>query len=156
MKLTRLAAIAVPAAALVAFAVPFAAHASTGHASTKNTAAKPSVAVYNCVNKPQVRPGTFDVFCDGSGYFTHLTWSNWNASMATATGVEYINNCEPNCAQGHFSHQNVDVIFWRSEPVAHHPGERGYSQMTVLYPNQKTGSHNTYTSAPPGEFPGEF
>ena len=163
MTLTRLAAVAGPAAALVALAVPFAAHASTAHASTTHaaktaarTAAASSVAVYDCVNKPQVRPGTFDLFCDGSGYFTHLTWSTWNASMATATGVEYINNCEPNCAQGHFSHQSVDLIFWRSEPVAHHPGERGYSQMTVLYPNSKTGSHNTYTSAPPGAFPGEF
>jgi hypothetical protein len=166
MKLTRLAAVAVPAAALVALAVPFAAHASTTHASTahastthastKHTAAKSSVAVYDCVNKPQVRPGTFDVFCDGSGYFANLKWSSWNSTMATATGVEYINNCEPNCAAGKFSHQDVDVIFWRSEPVAHHPGERGYSQMTVLYPNAKVGSHNTYTSAPPGEFPGEF
>jgi hypothetical protein len=157
MKLTRLAAIALPAAALVAAGVPFAAHAATTQpAKTTKAAAAPSVAVYNCINKPQVRPGTFYVFCDGSGYFASLKWSSWNATMATATGVEYVDNCEPNCAAGHFSHQAVDLILWRSEPVAHHAGERGYSQMTVLYPNAKVSSHNSYTQAPPGVFPGEF
>jgi hypothetical protein len=175
MKLTRIAAIVLPTAALVAVGAPFAAHAATQHTATQHTAAQraatthpataahltksaaaPSVAVYDCTNKPQVRPGTFYFFCDGSGYFANLKWSSWNAAMATATGVEYTDNCEPNCAAGKFSHQNVDVIFWRSEPVAHHADERGYTQMTVLSPNAKIGNHNTYTSSPPGVFPGEF
>jgi hypothetical protein len=171
MKLTRIAAIVLPTAALVAVAAPFAAHAATQHATTQHTttqpataataaksAAAPSVAVYNCINKPQVRPGTFYFFCDGSGYFADLKWSSWNAAMASGTGVEYLDNCEPNCAAGKFSHQNVDVIFWRSEPLTHHTNERGYSQMTVLLPNAKIGDHNTntYTSSPPGVFPGEF
>ena len=159
-KWTRLAAIVLPAATLVAVAVPFAAHAATTSAAktahVTKAAAIPALAVYNCINRPQVRPGNFDFFCDGSGYLTKLKWSSWNDTMATGTGVVYINNCEPNCAAGHFSHQNVDVIFWRSEPVAHHAGARGYSQMTLLYPNAKVGSHNTYTCAPPGAFPGEF
>ena len=116
----------------------------------------PSVAVYDCANKPQVRPGTFDLFCDGSGSFTKLHWSVWNASTATATGVLYVDNCEPNCAQGKWSHQDVDLIFWRSEPVKGHPGKRGYSQMTVLYPYHAIGNHSTFTQVPPGLFPGEF
>jgi hypothetical protein len=173
MKLTRIAAIVLPTAALVAVVAPFAAHAATAHAATGHAAtghartaqasahtasAAPSVAVYDCGNQPQVRPGTFYFFCDSSGYFADLKWSNWNSSMATATGVEYLDNCEPNCAAGKFSHQNVDVIFWRSEPVSHHANERGYTQMTVLSPSAKIGDRgtNTYTSAPPGVFPGEF
>jgi hypothetical protein len=116
----------------------------------------PPVAVYDCQNQPQVRPGTFDLFCDGSGSFTRLRWSTWNASLATATGALYVDNCTPNCAQGAWSHRTVDLIFWRSELVKGHPGERGYSQMTVLYPGQPVGSRNTYTQAPPGLFPGEF
>jgi hypothetical protein len=175
MKLTRIAAIAVPAAALTTLAavsVPSAAHAATAHTAAAHAAtahaaaghpaqttqarqATSNVAVYDCQNQPQVRPGSFDVFCDGSGYLADLHWSSWTTSMATATGVEYINNCEPNCAAGKFSHQNVDVVFWRSEPVKGHKGHYGYSQMTVLLPNAKTG-HNTYTSVPPGAFPGEF
>ncbi len=161
MRLNRFAAIAVSAAALVAVSAPFAAHAATSHEATAATAAAaataaPSVAVYDCVNKPQVRPGTFYQFCDGSAYFTKLHWSTWNTSTAAATGVQYVDNCEPNCAAGKWSHQDVDLIFWRSLPVKGHPGERGYSQMTVLYPGRAVGNHNTYTQAPPGAFPGEF
>ena len=113
-----------------------------------------SVAVYDCLNQPQVRPTSFDVACDGSFELGHLSWTSWNISMATATGVEYVDNCTPNCASGTWSHQNVDVIFWRSLPVAHQSGKFGYSKMTLLLPNQRGGS--TDTQAPPGEFPGEF
>ena len=158
MRLPRFAVIALSAAALVAVSAPFAAHSATAQEATHqaHASASPSVAVYDCSNKPEVRPGTFDLFCDGSGYFTRLGWSTWNASTATASGVLYVDNCEPNCAQGTWSHRTVDLIFWRSLPVKGHPGERGYSQMTVLYPGRAIGSHNTYTGAPPGLFPGEF
>jgi hypothetical protein len=155
MRLNRFAAIALSAAALVAVSAPFAAHAATSRDAAAATAA-PSVAVYSCVNKPQVRPGTYYMFCDGSAYFTKLHWSTWNTSTATATGVEYIDNCAPNCAAGKWSHQSVDLIFWRSLPVKGHPGKRGYSQMTVLYPYRAIGNHSTYTQVPPGAFPGEF
>jgi hypothetical protein len=158
MRLPRFAVIALSAAALVAASAPFAAYAATSREATHETRASavPSVAVYDCSNKPEVRPGTFDLFCDGSGYFTRLDWNTWSTSVATATGVVYLNNCEPNCAQGTWSHRTVDLIFWRSLPVKGHPGERGYSQMTVLYPGRAIGGQNTYTQAPPGLFPGEF
>jgi hypothetical protein len=156
VKLNRLAWIAVPtaglAAGVLAAALPFAANASTSHKTTAHQASS-SVGVYDCVNQPQVRPGNFVVFCDGSFDLANLKWSQWNTTMATATGVEYVNNCTPNCAAGKFSHQPVDVIFWRSEPVKGHPGKYGYSRMTLLLPNQKGGS--SYTQTPPGAFPGE-
>jgi hypothetical protein len=157
MRMTRLAVIVLSTAALAAGA-PLAAYAATGHDAVQETHASPapSVAVYDCANQPQVRPRTFDLFCDGSGSFTGLTWSTWNASTATATGVLYVDNCVPNCAQGKWTHRTVDLIFWRSEPVKGHRGERGYSQMTVLYPGAPVGSRNTFTQAPPGAFPGEF
>jgi hypothetical protein len=159
MRVTRFAAIALSAAALAAVSVPLAAHAATAHAVTAQEAihqTAPSVAVYDCLNQPQIRPSTFDLFCDGSGSFTGLRWSTWNASTATATGALYLDSCQPNCAQGKWTHLTVDLIFWRSEPVKGQPGKRGYTQMTVLYPGQPVGGHNTYTEAPPGVFPGEF
>jgi hypothetical protein len=160
MRLTRFAAIALPAMALAAVSVPFAAHAATTHDAARearaSAAAVASVAVYDCSNQPQVRPSTFDFFCDGSGSFTKLRWSTWNASIAAGTGVEYVDNCSPNCAQGTWSHRTVDLIFWRSEPVKGHPGERGYTQMTTLYPGHPVDGRNTYTQTPPGVFPGEF
>ncbi len=158
MRWNRFAVIALSATALITVSAPFAAYAAIAQGATDEThaLAVPSVAAYDCSNQPEVRPSTFDLFCDGSGSFTRLSWSTWNASMATATGVLYLDSCEPNCAHGSWSHRTVDLIFWRSEPVKGYPGERGYSQMTVLYPGQPVGGHNTYTGAPPGLFPGEF
>jgi hypothetical protein len=160
MKLRRFAAIALPVAALAAFGLPFAANAASSHQAAAHSAhaahsARTTVAVYNCINQPQVRPKTFDIFCDGSGAYTDLDWTSWNATMATATGVEWIDNCEPNCAAGKWSHTSVDVIFWRSLPVKGHPGERGYTRITTLVPSQSR-VNDAYTSVPPGVFPGEF
>lgn len=157
MKLTRRTSIALPTIALLAAGglaagLPLAANAAVGQKTAPHVAQ--SVAVYDCANKPQVRPTSFDVACDSSFELGHLNWTSWNISMATATGVEYVDNCTPNCASGKWSHQNVDVIFWRSLPVAHQSGKFGYSKMTLLLPNQRGGS--TYTQTPPGAFPGEF
>jgi hypothetical protein len=154
MNLTRFATIALSATALLAASAPLAAHAATSQ-ETANATNKSQVAVYDCANQPQVRPGSFELFCDGSAFYNGLSWSTWNASSATATGTLYVDNCIPNCAAGKASHRTVDLIFWRSEPVKGHPGERGYTQMTTLYPGQPIG-RNTYTQFPPGEFPGEF
>jgi hypothetical protein len=148
VKKTRIAAIALPAVAVLAAGLPFAANAATGHQST----AKTTVSVYNCDNQPVVRPSVFYIFCDSSGYYSHLKWTTWSTTMATATGVEYIDNCEPNCAAGKFSHQNVDLVLWKSVPVARHAGHYGFTKLTTLYP----GSGKTYTQTPPGAFPGEF
>lgn len=162
MRLTRFAAMALSATAL-AVSAPLAAHAGTAHEAGHQArgSAAPSVAVYNCSNQPQVRPSTYVLLCDGSAAFTQLSWSTWNASVAAATGVQWVNNCLPNCAHGTWSHRTVDLIFWRSLPVKGHPGERGYTQMTVLYPGAPTpgrpaSSGNTYTQFPPGGFPGEL
>ena len=88
MRWTRSAIFALSTAALavgaLAAGAPLAAHAATGHQAAPEAALR--VAVYDCANQPQVRPRTFDLFCDGSGAFTRLTWSTWNASTATATG----------------------------------------------------------------------
>ena len=157
MKLTRSAAIALSVTALAAVGAPLAAEAATTHAAAPqaNHAAATSAAVYDCGNKPLVEPHTFVFACDSSGYLTKLQWSSWNAVTATATGVLYVDNCEPNCASGKWSHQNMDVVLWRSEAVKGHPGKRGYTEMTFLFPNHSIGSQNTETRVPPGVFPGE-
>jgi hypothetical protein len=161
MKLTRSAAIALSVTALAAVGAPLAAQAATTHGAAAHaqpavtTSVTTSVAVYDCGNKPAVEPKTFVFTCDSTGYLTKLAWSSWNASTATATGVLYTDNCEPNCASGKWSHQNVDVVLWRSEAVKGQPGKRGYTEMTFLFPGDSIRSHNTETLVPPGVFRGE-
>jgi hypothetical protein len=47
------------------------------------------------------------------------------------------------------------VVLWRSEAVKGQAGKRGYTEMTILWPNHAIGSSNTETLVPPGAFPGE-
>jgi hypothetical protein len=157
MKLTR-SAIALSAVALAAaVGTPLAAQAATTHGAAPQVqaAAITSTAVYDCGNKPLVEPATFVFTCDSSGYLTKLKWNSWNAVTATATGVFYTDNCKPSCANGKWTHQNVDVVLWRSEAVKGQPGKRGYTELTVLFPNHSTRSGNTETLGAPGAFPGE-
>jgi hypothetical protein len=163
MKLTRPAMIGALAVGALAVGVPLAANAASStsspnvasHQGHKTSAGQaPTVAVYDCADQPQVKPTDFDIFCDGSGYFVHLDWTAWNTTLATATAVQYQDNCEPDCVAGKWSHQPVDVILWRSEPVKGHPGEYGFSRITELYPNS-ANLNDSYTDSPPGAFPGE-
>jgi hypothetical protein len=147
MRMTRAAAVAVPTAAVLAAGLPLAAHAASA-GNAPRAGSTPAVAVYNCANEPQVRPSSFALSCDGSYELSKLSWTSWNLNEATATGLSYVNDCTPNCAQGTWSHTNVIVVLWRPEPVTGHKGDYGYSKITFLYP--QTGK--TQTQSPPGEF----
>lgn len=143
-------AFVLPVAAGLTVAAGLAAATLTANAAPAQAAKTPAarIAVYDCANKPVVRPSQFDVFCDGSAALSKLSWSTWNTTEAIGTGVFYVDNCLPNCAQGKWSHQNAVVVLWRGKPVAHHPGQLGYSKMTLLYP----GSGKTQTMTPPGAY----
>jgi hypothetical protein len=149
MRLSRIASIALPAAAVAAVSVPLAvsANAAPGAAS-RPSAPAPRISVHDCANKALVRPREFTIFCDGSRYLTKLSWTSWNATEATGTGVDYVDNCLPNCAQGKWTHQNAIVVLWRSRGVPHHKGQSEYTKLTVLYP----GSGRIATLTPPGAY----
>jgi len=52
---------------------------------------------------PSVRPTTIMLDCgDRNALLSHLVWSSWTPSAATATGVYVQNTCNPSCAQGTF------------------------------------------------------
>ena len=148
MKLTRVASIAVPALTLAAVSMPLAVSANANPASSHPQAPAPKISIYDCANKPVVRPTVFDIFCDGSAALVKLSWTSWNATEATGTGVSWVDNCVPNCAQGKWTRQNAIVVLWRAKPVAHHKGQSAYSKMTLLYP----GSGRTENLTPPGAY----
>jgi hypothetical protein len=101
-------------------------------------AASTRTVVFNCLNRPQVRPKSFMLACaDGNDYLTRLAWTSWTPTHATATGLQSANDCIPYCAAGKFHSYPAHVIFWRSEPVAHHPGEKHFTRVTLLYPGAR-------------------
>jgi hypothetical protein len=51
---------------------------------------------------------------DGNGYITGLShWASWGESYSTARGLNHVNDCEPNCADGHVSKIPVTVTLSR-------------------------------------------
>ena len=98
--------------------------------------------VLNCLGHPQVRPGRFTLACaDANDYLTGLAWKSWGPRLASATGVQAVNDCVPYCAAGHFHRYPVDVVLWH--PVAAGPGSQRYTSITLLYP----GAHPAYTGS---------
>jgi hypothetical protein len=76
---------------------------------------------------------------DGSGYVKDLVWSNWGGQQATATGVEEIDDCNPNCAQGSFAGYAATVTVAGLKPYG--TGLEGYSTIVIEAP----GAENTST-----------
>jgi hypothetical protein len=98
--------------------------------------------VLNCLGHPQVRPGRFTLACaDANDYLTGLAWKSWGPRLASATGVQAVNDCVPYCAAGHFHRYPVDVVLWH--PAAAGPGSQRYTSITLLYP----GAHPAYTGS---------
>src|SRR6202035_4091104 len=57
----------------------------------------------NCAGRAQVRPGGYVLTCaDGNDYLAGLHWVSWSGGAAFGRGTEHVNDCIPNCAEGHF------------------------------------------------------
>lgn len=98
--------------------------------------------VLNCLGHPQVRPGRFTLACaDANDYLTGLAWKSWGQQLASATGVQVLNDCVPYCAAGHFHRYPVGVVLWH--PAAAGPGSQRYTSITLLYP----GAHPAYVGS---------
>jgi hypothetical protein len=98
--------------------------------------------VLNCQGHAQVRPGRITLACaDFNDYLTGLTWKSWGPRLASATGVQNLNDCVPYCAAGHFHRYRVDVVLWATAAAG--PGSQRYTSVTLLYP----GAHPAYVGS---------
>jgi hypothetical protein len=57
-------------------------------------------------------------------------WSHWTASSASARGTLWVDNCQPNCAAGHYAKYPASVSLSR---VASRQGVSYFSAMTLRY-----------------------
>jgi hypothetical protein len=98
--------------------------------------------VLNCQGHAQVRPGRLTLACaDFNDYLTGLNWTSWGPRLASATGVQHLNDCVPYCAAGRFHRYRVDVVLW--DAAAAGPGSQRYTSVTLLYP----GGHPAYVGS---------
>ena len=130
------------AAAGLGLGLAASADAATVHpTAATQTAAAPAATRYvlvNCENKTQVRPGSYVLACaDGGTGLENLHWTSWTPRLANGYGTEYQNDCIPNCAEGHDHYYPALVVAWGSGSVTGHPGERRYTELTLIYPGAR-------------------
>jgi hypothetical protein len=128
---------------------------ASAHAAPARPAVSPAqTVVFDCPGQPaMVRPKTFILTCaDGYTYFSRLSWTSWTPGLASATGTLVENDCTPTCVGGHFHSYPAVVIFWGSQAVKNHPGERCYTMMTEILtgprPRYYDYIHHKWVTAP--------
>ena len=134
---------------LVTFCAALGIAASLGAATAAPAASPPTVArgvtrqaadpvLVDCLWHPQVRPSQFILACgDGNSRLTSLHWKRWDAREAVASGVNWVNDCDPYCAVGTFHAYPVVVRLDRPQAWKKHPAEQRYGRISLTYPGAR-------------------
>ncbi|MEU0947201.1 hypothetical protein ABZ379_31405 [Streptomyces canus] len=131
---TTVAVFAVATLATAAGTSPAARPAPAPVTQTVKARTAPPVLV-DCLWHPQLRPTNFMLACgDGNSRLASLHWTRWDAASARAKGVNWVNDCKPYCAAGHFHAYPVTVRLDRVRPWKKHPQVSHYSRITLTYP----------------------
>lgn len=157
MKRARPGALAITVLAVTGLAITgLPLGTGSAHASAARPAVPPAqtVVVFDCPGQQAlVRPETFILTCaDGNALFGKLSWSSWTPGLASAKGTLVENDCTPTCVDGHFHSYPAVVVFWGSQAVKNHPGERCYTMMTEILtgprPRYYDYTHHKWVTAP--------
>jgi hypothetical protein len=82
------------------------------------------------VGKPRIRPSTINFCGDGGFVITRMKWPKWTAMSAAGRGTGHLNDCTPNCAEGHFHSFAVSVRI--SRPTGCRHGTRAFTRLSVV------------------------
>ena len=73
--------------------------------------------VINCSQPPQVKPEHIILTCaDATLAVDKIVWNSWTNDGATGHGVEFQDNCVPNCAQGSATYAPVTITLTGATP----------------------------------------
>ncbi|MHB8378984.1 MAG: hypothetical protein ACYDB2_03570 [Acidimicrobiales bacterium] len=90
---------------------------ATGLSIAQSSASATSVTMaLSCSSKVGSEPTSYVLFCaDANAMLTSLTWTDWGAATAYATGIAKWNDCTPTCVAGTWKYRPVTVWAWRNE-----------------------------------------
>ena len=103
--------LATPAGLLVAAATAVACQGSGphhAHADDRATDQTTYVAQYG-VRSHAYKPRRLTPSVDGSLFVAGMRWSVWDDREAVGEGVAHVNDCNPDCADGHYTQYRVTV-----------------------------------------------
>lgn len=108
-------------------AVPLLAASAVAPASAR----APRTAVSSC-GRLHVRPHVIVLTCaDANFQLRGLHWRRWGARRALGHGRAVVNDCDPDCAAGHFHRYRVRVLLGGGIQRCH--GRRAFRRARVRY-----------------------
>jgi serine/threonine-protein kinase len=78
---------------------------------------------------------------DGSGFVKNLVWSGWGQPTATGTGLEEVDNCNPNCAQGTYTGYQATITLTSLTSYGT-SGNQAYANMAISAPGSPSPSQS--------------
>jgi hypothetical protein len=90
---------------------------------------------FNDCGYPEYKPQSLTEFCaDAGNGVTKIKWSSWTSTKAVGTGSLYVNQCDPNCADGKLIWAKVKVVLSGAKVTR---GKRYLMNVTVSSTNGK-------------------
>ena len=83
--------------------------ADSPHVRAMDHSSRPTYVAQYGVSSHASAPRQLNPSVDGSLSVTGMHWRVWNAHRAVGTGTAHVNDCKPDCADGHFSSHPVTV-----------------------------------------------
>ena len=131
-----------PACLLLAAVTAVACQSSVPHrAHVVDRAARPPAyfAQYG-VSTHAYKPRRLNPSVDGSLYVRGMQWIVWDDRQATGRGIAHVNDCRPDCADGHYAQYRVTVRLARPRRLC---GSRFFTTLRV-----KGSGYHTYAHRP--------
>jgi hypothetical protein len=109
--------------------------ASLASFSTSPALAATPPSYFNDCGYPEYKPQSLTQFCaDAGNGVTKIKWSSWTSTKASGTGSFYVNQCDPNCADGKLIWAKVKVVLSGAKFTR---GKRYLMNVTVSSTNGK-------------------
>lgn len=141
--LTACAAVRAPSARAT---TTTAATATSARAATVTAAGARTLPAVGCRSTtPAVRPTHVPISCgDGSAFAVHVRWRSLTTAKGSAMGVVLLDDCVPNCAEGHYRAYAARLDFTRVRTVAHRPV---FTRLAITFTTRHPSGHRTMAAA---------
>jgi hypothetical protein len=113
----------------LAFGLAFAgASVAPGQASATST----RISLPNCLGRPIVEPTDIVLTCaDGGFLIKSIHWTGWGESFAAGMGTGSVNDCAPNCANGHYHSYPMLLVVTGRQSCPN--GQFAYAKVTYAF-----------------------
>jgi hypothetical protein len=109
------------------------------HAIDRATSRPTYVAQYG-VSTHASEPRRLNPSVDGSLFVARMRWTVWDDRYAAGVGIAHVNDCRPDCADGHYARYRVTVRLAHPRTFC---GSRFFTTLRVQGPGYHTYAHRS-------------